>query len=96
MAAILDFSDCSRIPQCYPPDLHYRGPKGTESTEKKTLSADAWYTLPATGLVALIGGGDTTSFSKAFQQVLTNLKKLLSKNTYFILKHLENVPRKQI
>ena len=41
LAAILNFSKCSRIAACYLPDIHYAGPKEVESKEKKTLSANA-------------------------------------------------------
>ncbi len=37
LAAILDFSDCSRISACYPPDIRYRDPKEAESIEKKNF-----------------------------------------------------------
>ena len=51
LAAILDFSNCSRNWACYPADIHYGGPKAHESIEKKTLTLGAQYSAVAAWLV---------------------------------------------
>ena len=47
LAAILNFSDSSRILASYLPDSHYRGANDAKSTVKKTLSFQAGYTWMA-------------------------------------------------
>ena len=56
LAAILDFSNCSRISSWYPPDIRSRDTKYIKSSEKKTFTVNAGYRCLAAWLVFINGG----------------------------------------
>ena len=53
LAAILDFSNCSRISSWYPPDIRSRDTKYIKSSEKKTFTVNAGYRCLAAWLIGM-------------------------------------------